>query len=55
MRRMIVEKFRREFRLGPTTDDTLQGLLVLALVASGRVSSVQAAMEILRRAPQSQG
>ena len=50
MRRMIVEKFQREFRLGPTTDDTLQGLLVLALVTSGRVASVQEAMEILRRA-----
>jgi hypothetical protein len=50
MRRMIVEKFQREFRMGPTIDDTLQGLLTLALVASGRVASVQAAMEILRRA-----
>jgi len=50
MRRMIVEKFQREFRLGPTTDDTLQGLLVLALVTSGRVASVQAAMERIRRA-----
>ncbi len=50
MRRMIVEKFQREYRLGPTIDDTLQGLLVLALVASGRVASAQAAMEILRRA-----
>jgi sugar (pentulose or hexulose) kinase len=49
LRGLIAEKFQREYRLGFAPDDTLQGLLVLALVASGRVASVQAAMEILRR------
>ncbi|MGD0626338.1 MAG: hypothetical protein ABSB32_16660 [Thermodesulfobacteriota bacterium] len=48
---MIVEKFQREYRLCSTPDDTLQGLLVLALVASGRAGSVQAAMELLRESP----
>jgi sugar (pentulose or hexulose) kinase len=50
LRGLIGERFQREYRLCSATDDTLQGLLVLALVASGRVASVQAAMEILRRA-----
>jgi hypothetical protein len=51
LRCLIVEKFQREYRLCSTPDDTLQGLLVLALVASGRAGSVQAAMELLRESP----
>jgi sugar (pentulose or hexulose) kinase len=51
LRCLIVEKFQREYRLCSTPDDTLQGLLVLALVASGRAGSVQAAMELLRKSP----
>jgi len=47
LRGLIVEKFQREYRLYSTTDDTLHGLLVLALVASGRAGSVQAAMELV--------
>jgi len=54
LRCLIVEKFQREYRMCSTTDDTLQGLLVLALVASGRVGSVHAAMEMLREAQPSQ-
>ena len=50
LRGLIAEKFQREYRLCPAIDDTLQGLLVLALVVSGRAASAQAAMEILRRA-----
>jgi len=49
LRGLIVEKFRRGYRLCSATEDTLQGLLVLALVASGRAGSAQAAMELLRR------
>jgi len=48
LRNLIAEKFRREYRLCTVVDDTLQGQLVLALVASGRFASVQAAMEFLR-------
>jgi hypothetical protein len=50
LRCLIVEKFQREYRMCSTAEDTLQGLLVLALVASGRAGSVQAAMELLREA-----
>ncbi len=50
LRSLIAEKFQREYRLCDSVDDTLQGLLVLALVASGRAASVQAGMECLRRA-----
>ena len=47
LRRLIAGKFQREYRLCSTTEDTLQGLLVLALVASGRAGSTRAAMELL--------
>lgn len=50
LRNLIAEKFRREYRLGTAADDTLQGLLVLALVASGRLPSVQTAMGYLFKA-----
>ena len=50
LRNLIAEKFRCEYRLCSGAEDTLQGLLVLALVASGRSGSVQAAMELLGRA-----
>ena len=50
LRNLIAEKFQRGCRLCTATDDTLQGLLVLALVVSGQAASAQAAMEILRRA-----
>ncbi|MBP1717364.1 MAG: hypothetical protein H6Q43_802, partial [Deltaproteobacteria bacterium] len=50
LQKLIAEKFQREYRLCPASDDTLQGLLVLALVASGRAASTQAAMECLRQA-----
>jgi hypothetical protein len=50
LRRLIAEKFKSEYRLCSAPDDTLQGLLVLALVVSGKAASAQAAMEHLRRA-----
>jgi sugar (pentulose or hexulose) kinase len=50
LRGLIARKFQCEYRLGPAAEDTLNGLLVLTLVASGRARSVQAAMEILRQA-----
>jgi len=52
LRSLIAEKFRCEYRLCSAAEDTLQGLLVLALVASGRSGSVREAMELLRRAQQ---
>jgi hypothetical protein len=50
LRSLIAEKFQRDHRLCTAADDTLQGLLVLALVSSARFASVQAAMEYLRLA-----
>jgi sugar (pentulose or hexulose) kinase len=54
LRCLIVEKFQCEYRLCSTAEDTLQGLLVLALVAGGKAGSAQAAMELIRRRAQSQ-
>ena len=51
LRGLIVGKFQMDYRLGSTTEDTLNGLLALALVASGRIRSVQKATELLRQAP----
>lgn len=50
LRRLIAEKFRCDYRLCASTDETLQGLLVLALVASGRAASVESAMQVIREA-----
>jgi sugar (pentulose or hexulose) kinase len=50
LRRFIIEKFQCPQRLGPSAEDTLNGLLALALFVSGRTHSVQQAMNLLRRA-----
>lgn len=47
--KMIVARFPCNFRLCASTEDTLLGLLALALVVSGRAPSVEAATETLRR------
>jgi sugar (pentulose or hexulose) kinase len=49
LRGLILERFRTEHRVGTVTEDTLNGLLILALVASGRTHSVQGAMDLLRQ------
>jgi sugar (pentulose or hexulose) kinase len=49
LRSLIIEKFRCPHRLGPCAEDTLNGLLVLALFASGRTNSVEEGMNLLRR------
>ena len=49
LRRMVTERFQRACRLSATPEETLQGLLVLALAASGRARSVQDAMEQVRK------
>jgi hypothetical protein len=51
LRGLIVEKFQMDYRLGSSAEDTLNGVLALALVASGRVHSLQKATELLRQAP----
>ncbi|HSR10318.1 MAG TPA: hypothetical protein VLS90_02660, partial [Thermodesulfobacteriota bacterium] len=50
LRDLILEKFRCPYRVGPFAEDTLNGLLVLALFASGRTKSVEAAMDLVRAA-----
>ncbi|MDP2999541.1 MAG: FGGY family carbohydrate kinase, partial [Bryobacterales bacterium] len=43
LRRLILERFDIGHRLAPSSEDTLCGLLILALVASGRCPDVRAA------------
>jgi sugar (pentulose or hexulose) kinase len=49
LRRMILARFECDHRLCASTEDTLLGLLVLALVVSGQAPSVATATESLRR------
>ena len=51
LRRVIQQKFQADFRTAPCAEDTLLGLLVLALVFSGKASSVKAVMSELRSNP----
>lgn len=51
LRQVIREKFQTDYRLPPTVEDTLLGLLVLAWVFSGRAESVEQAMNDLRSRP----
>jgi len=48
LRRLICERLGQAHRLAPSEEDTLLGLLALALAASGRASSVSDAMGLLR-------
>ena len=45
LRRLIVEKFGVPYRIAPSSEDTLLGLLLLARVFSGRSASLQNAIE----------
>jgi len=47
LRQAITQKFQLGHRLSASSEDTLLGLLALALVASGRVPSVEAATTLL--------
>jgi hypothetical protein len=49
LREMICEKFQMGFRLCPTSEDTLLGLLALALVFSKSVSTVEQAVHLLEQ------
>lgn len=49
LRRLIQRRFAVPYRLCPTEEDTLLGLLVLGLVATGRQPSVAAATGAVRR------
>ncbi|MFN8492377.1 MAG: FGGY family carbohydrate kinase [Caldilineaceae bacterium] len=47
LRTLIQRKFQTHYRLCASSEDTLLGLLALALVATGRQPSVEAAMQML--------
>jgi sugar (pentulose or hexulose) kinase len=49
LREMILDKFQVGYRICPTTEDTLLGLLALALVFSRRLETVAEATELLRK------
>ena len=49
LREMILNKFQVGYRICPTSEDTLLGLLALALVFSGRSGSVSEATELLSK------
>lgn len=49
LRTLICDRFGVEARLSPTEEDTMLGLLALALVCAGRVPSVAAATATLRQ------
>lgn len=48
LRELILSEFDRPYRVCTTSEATFTGLLVLALVASGRAESVAAASELIR-------
>jgi sugar (pentulose or hexulose) kinase len=48
LRQLICDKFQTEYRLSPTSEDTLLGLLGLALAFTGRTGSVAQATALLR-------
>ncbi|HUZ97160.1 MAG TPA: hypothetical protein VMU57_19830 [Edaphobacter sp.] len=48
LREIIRKRFQTDYRLAPCAEDTLLGLLALALVFSGRLTSVEQAMAALR-------
>lgn len=52
LRDLIDAKFQAQYRTCPTAEDTLLGLLALALVFSGRLSSVEQAINLLEKSYQ---
>lgn len=49
LRELICAKFQADYRMCATTEDTLLGLLALALVFSGRLPTVEQAMGLLEQ------
>ncbi len=48
LQQVVQKRFQSDYRLAPTAEDTLAGLLVLALVFSGNAKSCEEAMHDLR-------
>lgn len=51
LRRLIVDRFDCSYRLAPSSEDSLVGLLALALTFSGRTKTVSEAVEVLSLSP----
>lgn len=47
LRQLICARFQKDYRLCPTSEDTLLGLLALALAFTGRAASVEQATILL--------
>lgn len=54
LRDAILARFEADWRMAPAAEDTLLGLLALALAFSGRAGSVQQAMTAVREASERQ-
>lgn len=54
LRDLIADRFQKEYRLCPSAEDTLLGLLALALAFTGRAASVEEAAGLLREACRSE-
>jgi sugar (pentulose or hexulose) kinase len=55
LRQLICDRFQKDYRLSPTAEDTLLGLLALALAFTGRAASVEQAMALLLEAHSGKG
>lgn len=55
LRQLIRDKFQKDYRLCPTSEDTLLGLLALALAFTGRAGSVKEATTLLLKAHNGKG
>jgi sugar (pentulose or hexulose) kinase len=53
LRQIIQKRFQTDYRLAPYAEDTLVGLLVMALAFSGKAASIAQATNDLRRSLQS--
>jgi hypothetical protein len=49
LRRVVQSRFQIDYRMAPYAEDTLTGLLIMALAFSGKTASIEQAMNDLRR------
>jgi sugar (pentulose or hexulose) kinase len=52
LRQVIQKRFQTDYRLAPFAEDTLTGLLIMALAFSGKAASIDQATADLRRSLQ---
>jgi hypothetical protein len=49
LRRVVQRRFQIDYRMAPYAEDTLTGLLIIALAFSGKTASIEQATNDLRR------